>query len=91
MLEIVEGEGNGSCGCAQAHAGIHGRLHGAGCWSASIWRGGIRRRRLLRPSLPPDRIEECIRALFEPFGSCALAMLAEGFRSARLETRTKEC
>lgn len=33
---------------------------------------------------------EVQRALFESFGNCALKMLAEGFQSARLETRTKE-
>jgi hypothetical protein len=33
---------------------------------------------------------EVFRALFESFGNCVLRMLAEGFQSARLETRTKE-
>jgi hypothetical protein len=33
--------------------------------------------------------EEC-GALFESFGNCASRTLAEGFQSARLETRTKE-
>jgi hypothetical protein len=37
-----------------------------------------------------SRLTEDCRPLFEPFGSCGLMMLAEGFQSARLETRTKE-
>ena len=33
---------------------------------------------------------EVPRALSESFGNCVLRMLAEGFHSTRLETRTKE-
>ena len=87
MLEIVEGEGIGSRRCTQADVGNLSAT-GTECRPTSIVRGGRRAGFASGLCLPVDR--GTIRALFEPFGSCALWMLAEGFRSARLETRTKE-
>jgi len=43
------------------------------------------------PSLPPDGSRQQRVLLRVHSWNCTLAMLAEGFRSARLETRTKEC
>ncbi len=87
VLEIVEGEGIGSRRCTQADVGNLSAT-GTECRPTSIVRGGRRAGFASGLCLPVDR--GTIRALFEPFGSCALWMLAEGFRSARLETRTKE-
>jgi hypothetical protein len=83
-VEIVEGEGNGSCGCAQAHAGLT-----AGCmlWVlVSIELAGGTSAAFDTPSLPPDGSRQQRVLLRVHSWNCTLAMLAEGFRSARRQS-----
>ena len=65
----------------------HRRAGCAGCWSA--WVIGVGEPRGLFPRLCRPDVRG-VRSLSESFGNCVLTMLAEGFQSARLETRTKE-
>ena len=86
VLEIVEGEGIGGCGCSRAYGArqrlcMHRVPVSIGC------SGGIKAA-FCRPPMPPGRSRSkgtpvCLQI-------SALTMLAEGLQSARLETRTKE-
>ena len=64
-----------------------GRLYALG---AGQHRLAGREKRGVRSAADVARVTEDGRALRESLGNCALRMLAEGFQSARLETRTKE-
>ena len=85
MLEIVEGERFGGCGCTRAYTRLT-----AGCMRrglVSIRQAGGRNAGVDTPPMSPG----CLRPMAAlSSGNCGHRMLAEGFQTTRLETRTKE-